>query len=115
MVEKEDFQTLVTAAQKYVVVQVKKERKLEKLLHAAEKTIAGLKAKVAELTETISTLTKQLDQYRSVKGQLDNGKLRQENTDLRQQNSFYKSAIEQHGLAHLLGRKKEQRQTRDVR
>lgn len=113
MLEKADYKTLVTAAQKYVV-QVKKERKLEKLLQAAEKAIAGLKAKVAELTETISSLTRQLDQYRSVRGQLDVGSLQKENKELKQRNSFYKSIIEQHGLAHLLGRNKDQRQTRDA-
>lgn len=114
MLEKDDYQTLVTAAQKYVV-QVKKERKLEKLLQAAEKTIAGLKAKVAELTRTILALTKQLDQYRSVRGQLNMGSLKQENEELKQRNGLYKSIIEQHGLSHLLGRNKEKRQTRDAR
>lgn len=114
MLEKGDYQTLVMAAQKYVV-QVKKERKLEKLLQAAEKTIAGLKAKVAELMETISALTRQLEQYRSVRGQLSVANLQQENKELKQHNSFYKSIIEKHGLAHLLGRSKDQRQTRDAR
>ena len=115
MLEKDDYKTLVTAAQKYVV-QVKKERKLEKLLQAAEKTIAGLKAKVAELTRTISEITKQLDQYRSIRGQLNAANLQQENKELTQRNSVYKSIIEQHGLAHLLlGRNKDQRQTRDAR
>jgi len=114
MLEKEGYKTLVTAAQKYVV-QVKKERKLEKLLQAAEKTIAGLKTKILELTETVSALTRQLDQYRSVRGQLNMGSLQQENKELKQRNSFYKSIIEQHGLAHLLGRNKDQQQTRDAR
>lgn len=114
MLEKADYKTLVTAAQKYVV-QVKKERKLEKLLQVAEKTIAGLKARVTELMITISALTKQLNQYRSVRGQLSTATLQQENKELKQHNSLYKSIIEQHGLGHLLGRKKEQRQTRDAR
>lgn len=114
MLEKADYNTLVTAAQKYVV-QVKKERKLEKLLQAAEKAIAGLKVKVAEMAETISSLTRQLDQYRSVRGQLNVGSLQKENKELKQRNSFYKSIIEQHGLAHLLNRNKDQRQTRDAR
>jgi Fe2+ transport system protein B len=48
VLEKDDYQTLITAAQKYVV-QVKREIKLEKLLAAAAKTIAGLKQKVAAL------------------------------------------------------------------
>jgi len=114
MLEKEDYTNLVSAAQKYVV-QVKKERKLEKLLQAAEKTIAGMKAEITKLTGTISNLTKQLDQHRSVRGQLSIGDLKKENTELKQRNGFYKSIIEQHGLGHLLGIKKDQRQTRDAR
>lgn len=114
MLSQEDYSTLITAAKKYAV-QEKKERKIEKLLQVAEKTIAGLKAKVAELTQTISSLTKQLDQYRSVRGQLSTENLQQENKDLKQRNGLYKSIIEQHGLAHLLGRNKDQRQTRDAR
>lgn len=108
MLEKEDYNTLVTAAKKYVV-QVKRESKLEKLLAAAEKTITGLKAKVSELTRTIASLIKQLDEYRSLRGQLDRGKLQSENVELRKQNNMFKSIIEQHGLGHLLGRGKEQR------
>lgn len=88
MLEKDDYNTLVTAAKKYVV-QVKKESKPEKALAAAEKMIAGLKAKITELTQTIASLTQQLDQYRSIR--------------------------EQHGLGHLLGRKRAQRQERDTR
>lgn len=114
MLEKEDYQTLITAAQKYVV-QVKRETKLEKLLAAAKKTIAGLEKKVAELTNTITSLTQQLNQYRSVRGHLDKGKLQSENAELRKQNNSLKSIIEQHGLGHLLGRKKEQRRTKDAR
>lgn len=114
MLEKEDYNTLVTAAKKYVV-QVKRESKLEKALAAAEKTITGLKQKVSELMNTVASLTKQLDQYRSVRGQLESGKLQSENMELRNQNNIFKSIIEQHGLGHLLGRTKDQRQTRDAR
>nr|WP_312102942.1 plasmid recombination protein [Pygmaiobacter massiliensis] len=113
MLKKEDYNTLVTAAKKYVV-QVKRESKLEKALAAAEKTIAGLKQKISELMNTVASLTKQLDQYRSVRGQLDRGKLQSENTELRKQNNIFKSIIEQHGLGHLLGRNKNQRQERDA-
>lgn len=84
-------------------------------MHAAEKTIAGLKAEITKLTDTISNLTRQLDQHRSIRGQLSMGGLKLENEELKQRNSFYKSIIEQHGLAHLLSVKKEQRQTRDAR
>lgn len=47
-VEREDYQTLVTVAQKYVV-QEKQEGKLKKLLKEAKKTIADLKAKIESL------------------------------------------------------------------
>ena len=46
MLEKEDYHTLITATQKYVV-QVKRESKLEKLLAAAEKKISGLKKAIS--------------------------------------------------------------------
>ena len=109
MLSKEDYQTLATAAKKYVV-QEKKENKLEKLFKAAERTISELKAKIMGLTATISSLTEQIDQYRSVRGQLDNGKLKQDNKELQQQNSFFKSIIEQHGLSHLIDKRRNQQQ-----
>ena len=105
----EDYKVLTTAAKKYVV-QEKKERKLQKLLDVANKKIAQLEAKISELLRSNTNLTNQLDQFRSIRGQLDNGKLKQENAELRQQNGFFKSIIEQHGLGHLLSRKKENRQ-----
>jgi len=111
----EDYKTLTTAAKKYVV-QEKKERRLQKLLDVAEKTISNLKAQIFELTAKISSLTKELDGYRSIRGQLDNGRLKQDNAELRQRNSFYKSIIEQNGLCRLLEEKKEsQHQEHDVR
>jgi len=109
----EDYKVLTTAAKKYVV-QEKKERRLQKLLDAAEKTISNLKAKISELTATISNLTKELDEYRSIRGQLNQGKLKQENAELRQQNGFFKSVLEQHGLTHFLGGRKEQRKEQNM-
>ena len=114
ILNQEDYKTLTTAAKKYVV-QEKKERKLDKLLKAAEKTILGLQSKIKELTGTIAAITKQLDQYRLIRGQLDDGKLKQENTELRQQNSLFKSIIEQHGLSHLFGKNKERKQGHNAR
>lgn len=114
MLEKEDYNTLVMAAKKYVV-QVKRESKLEKALAMAKETIAGLKAQIAELTKTVTSLIKQLDEYRSVRGQLDRGKLQSENAELRKQNNMFKSIIEQNGLRYLLGKKRMQRQERDAR
>jgi len=109
----EDYKTLTTAAKKYVV-QEKKERRLQKLLDVAEKTISNLKAKISELTATISSLTKELNEYRSIRGQLNQGKLKQENAELRQQNKSLKFLVEQHGLSHLICMRKENRQ-KDMR
>lgn len=52
-VDREDYQNLVTAAQKYVV-QEKQESKLKKLLKEAKKTISDLKAKIQSLTAELS-------------------------------------------------------------
>ena len=79
------------------MVQEKKEGKLTRLLKAAEKTIAKLKAKIVELT-------RELDQYRSVRGQFQGFLLEKENKELKQKNSLYRSIIESNGLSHLLER-----------
>lgn len=113
MLEKDDYDTLRKSAQKYVV-QVKKESKLQKLLDAANRKIEQLEKKVAELLKSVSSLTKQLDQYRSVCGQIAVSTLKQENDDLRKSKGLYKTIIEEHGLGHLLGKKKLKRWERDA-
>lgn len=109
MIDREDYQTLMTAAQKYAV-QEKKTGRLERLLKAAEKTIADLKAKLAEVM-------RERDELRSVRSFLSAGALEKENRDLRQRVKQYQSIIEQHGLSHLLWRQQEARrkQERDNR
>lgn len=94
MIDREDYQTLMTATQKYVV-QEKKTSRLERLLKAAEKTIADLKAKLAEVM-------RELDGYRSTRGQLQSFRLEKENKDLKQKNALYRNIIEKNGLSHLL-------------
>jgi len=107
MLNQDEYQTLALAAKK-LVVHEKKERKLEKLLKMAEKTISELTAKVAELTQ-------ELNKFLSIRGKIEVNQLKQENKELRQQNSFFKSIIEQHGLSYLLGgRKKEKLQTQEM-
>lgn len=64
--KEEDFQNLVTAAQKFVV----QEDKLKKLLKEAKKTIADLKAKIESLVTELSSVKAGLEQYKSVRGQL---------------------------------------------
>ena len=78
------------------------ERRLQKLLNAAEKMISELKAQISKLASKNSSLTKELDEYRSIRGQLNHGKLKQENTELREQNGFFKFVMEKQGLSHLL-------------
>ena len=58
-VDREDYQNLVTAAQKYVV-QEKQESKLKKLLKEAKKTISDLKAKIQSLTAELSAVKAEL-------------------------------------------------------
>ena len=60
--EREDYQTLVTVAQKYVV-QEKQEGKLKKLLKEAKKTIADLKAKIESLVVKLTTVKNELPKY----------------------------------------------------
>ena len=81
-VEREDYQSLVTVAQKFVV-QEKQEGKLKKLLKEAKKTIAELKAKIESLVAELATVMVELAQYMSVRGQLRTADLEQENVRLR--------------------------------
>ena len=98
VLEKEDYQTLVKAAQKYVV-QEKRESELKKLLKAAKQTIKELKARLA-------TVLEELAQYKSVRGQLKESGLEKENGKLKQENELYRAIIDKQGLAHLLNEKK---------
>ena len=61
-VDKEDFQNLVTAAQKFVV-QEKQESRLKRLLKDAKKTISDLKAKVDSLVAELDSVKGELAQY----------------------------------------------------
>lgn len=56
-VEREDYQALVTVAQKFVA-QEKQEGKLKKLLKEAKKTIADMKAKIELLWQSLQRLRK---------------------------------------------------------
>ena len=60
-IEKEDFQNLVIAAQKYVV-QEKQEGKLKKFLREAKKTISDLKAKIESLVAELAATKDELAQ-----------------------------------------------------
>lgn len=96
-VEREDFQTLVTAAQKYVV-QEKQESKLKKLLKEAKKTIADLKAKNESLVTELSAVKAELAEYKSVRGRLRTADLEQENHRLRKRIRTYEDVIPRNNL-----------------
>lgn len=96
-VEREDYQTLVTAAQKYVV-QEKQEGQLKKLLKEAKKTIADLKAKIEALVKELSEVKDELAQYKSVRGQLRTADLEQENDRLRKRLRTYEDVISRNNL-----------------
>ena len=111
-VDKEDFQNLVTAAQKFVV-QEKQESKLKKLLKDAKKTIADLKAKVETLVTELSAVKSELAQYKSVRGQLRTVDLEQENECLRSRLRTYEDVISRNNLWHFFSRSRNKNRNRD--
>lgn len=90
MLERSDYETLATAAKKYIA-QEKKESKLQKALDAANKLIAELKAKVA-------SLTRELSEYKSVRGKIRTAELEQENDNLRSKLRSYEAVIDRNNL-----------------
>ena len=111
-VDKEDFQNLVTAAQKFVV-QEKQEGKLKKLLTDAKKTIADLKAKIESLVTELSAVKAELAQYKSVRGQLRTADLEQENERLRSRLHTYEDVISRNNLWSYFSRHREKTPTKD--
>lgn len=93
LVEREDYQNLVAAAQKYVV-QEKQEGNLKKLLKEAKKTITELKNTIADLKEKLAAVKQELAGYKSVRNQLYISELEQENDYLRGKIEKYDAVIE---------------------
>ncbi len=111
-VDKEDFQNLVTAAQKFVV-QEKQESKLKKLLKEAKKTISDLKAKVESLVAELDSVKGELAQYRSTRGQLRTTEPEQDNNYLRRKIRTYEEVISRNNLWTYFSKSKSQNQARD--
>ena len=105
-IEKEDFQNLVIAAQKYVV-QEKQEGKLKKLLREAKKTISDLKTKIESVVAELAATKDELAQYKSVHGQLRTADLEQENDRLRKKIRTYEDVISWNDLWSYFGRNRE--------
>lgn len=103
MLKRSEYESLATAAKKYVA-QEKKEWHLQKLLDAANKLISELKAKV-------TALTAELAEYKSVRGKLRTRELEQENEELRSKIHGYEAVIERHNLWHVFGRKRSKTMT----
>ncbi len=112
VIEKTDYQELVTAAQKYVV-QEKQECKLKKLLKEARKTIDGLKSTIADLTAKLAAATTELNKYKSVQNTLRTGTLENENKDLRSKLLRYEEVISRNNLWHFFGRGRSKAHIRD--
>ena len=96
MLERSEFESLSTTAKKYAA-QEKKEHRLQKMLDAANKVIAELKAKVSELTA-------ELAEYKSIRKKLSTAGLEQENEVLRGKLRSYEAVIERNNLWHFFGR-----------
>ena len=111
-VDKEDFQNLVTAAQKFVV-QEKQESRLKRLLKDAKKTISDLKAKVDSLVAELDSVKGELAQYRSTRGQLRTTELEQDNDYLRRKIRTYEEVISRNNLWTYFSKSKSKNQARD--
>lgn len=96
MLERTEFESLSTATKKYAA-QEKKEHGLQKMLDAANKVIAELKAKVSELTA-------ELAEFKSIRKKLSTAGLEQENEALRGKLRSYEAVIERNNLWHFFGR-----------
>lgn len=111
-VDREDYQTLVTAAQKYVA-QEKQEGKLRKLLKEAKKIISDLKTKIQSLTAELAAVREELAQYKSVRGKLRTEDLEKENSKLRAKIQGYESIIQRNHLWHIFNPHRSNSRGRD--
>ena len=104
MISKQDYETLTTAAQKYVI-QEKKEGKIQRLLDAANEKIQELLHTISELKQTIfglnqhvSEMENELAAERSFEKQFAQMQLERENSRLRRENTRFREVLRQHGL-----------------
>ena len=110
--ERSEYESLSTAAKKYVA-QEKKESKLQKALDAANKMIAELKNTIADLTRKLSAATKELAEYKSVRGQLRTADLEQENDRLRSRLRTYEEVISRNNLWDFFRPNRNKNRNRD--
>ena len=110
--ERSEYESLSTAAKKYVA-QEKKEHKLQKALDAAHKLIAELKNTVADLTRKLAAATKELAEYKSVRSKLNAANVEQENERLRNRLRTYEDVISRNNLWSYFSRHRGKTPTKD--
>ena len=110
--ERSEYESLSTAAKKYVA-QEKKEHKLQKALDAANKIIAELKNTIADLTRKLAAATKELAEYKSVRNKLNAANVEQENERLRNRLRTYEEVISRNNLWSYFSRSRGKTATRD--
>ena len=110
--ERSEYESLSTAANKYVA-QEKKELKLQKALDAAHKLIAELKNTVADLTRKLAAATKELAGYKSVRNKLNAANVEQENERLRNRLRTYEDVISRNNLWHFFSGSRGKNRNRD--
>lgn len=110
--ERSEYESLSTAAKKYVA-QEKKEHKLQKALDAANKIIAELKNTVADLTRKLAAATKELAEYKSVRNKLNAANVEQENERLRNRLRTYEDVISRNNLWSYFSRHRGKTPTKD--
>ena len=110
--ERSEYESLSTAAKKYVA-QEKKEHKLQKALDAAHKLIAELKSTVADLTRKLAAATKELAEYKSVRSKLNAANVEQENERLRNRLRTYEDVISRNNLWSYFSRHRGKTPTKD--
>ena len=110
--ERSEYESLSTAAKKYVA-QEKKEHKLQKALDAANKLIAELKNTIADLTRKLAAATKELAEYKSVRNKLNAANVEQENERLRNRLRTYEDVISRNNLWSYFSRHRGKTPTKD--
>ena len=111
-IEREDYEKLATAAEKYVV-QEKQESTLKRLLKEAKKTIADLKNTITDLKAQLAAAKAEIAKYKSVRGDLRTGQLEQENKDLRSKLRRYEEIIDRNSLWAYFSRHRGKTHMRD--
>ena len=105
ILERVEYEALVTAAKKYVVSE-KKESRLQKALEAANRLIAKLKAEIVGLKQELS-------EYKSIRSKLRTSDLERENAQLRRKVQRYEDVIQHNNLWHFFHPHREKTATRD--